>query len=438
MTTIPPNTPSAARPPAITVRAKIRPRVTCPHCWAVFDSSDAKWVAVHADLQSDPKLGEDKGQRFLPSRFTVEGNAIDAGGVVCQDTACPVCHLRVPRPLFELPPMFASIAGTPSCGKTYFLASMTWRLRSVLPGQFGLAFSDADPVSNEKLNEYENQQFFNPDPDAIVKLAKTEEQGELYEMVDLGNGTVRLPKPFLFAMRPTSGGDGSSRLLCLYDNAGESFQPGKDDASAPVTRHLAHAKFLMFCFDPTQDPRLREDCKAHSLDPQVVVGLETRRQESVLHELIDRVRRHGALHQEEKVRQPLMVIVTKFDVWGGLIERTTLPDPWTTTVDGGGRAVDSAAIEEVSRTVRALLWKYTPEMVSAAEAASDRVLFVPVSATGAPPIYDEASGAVVGLRAGDVKPIWAETPLLYALANWSRGLLRSAGGANAEAGATAP
>jgi len=103
-----------------------------------------------------------------------------------------------------MPPLFASIAGTPSCGKTYFLASMTWRLRHSLPRSFAMTFADADPVSNLLLNEYENQQFFSPTPDVIVKLAKTQEHGDLYDTVMYGDQLVEYPKPFLFTIRPSA------------------------------------------------------------------------------------------------------------------------------------------------------------------------------------------------------------------------------------------
>ena len=316
------------------IRLELRTRVTCPHCWASFAPEDTRWVAVHPDLQRDPRV-DPGGLRFLPTRFNVEGNAIDPRGQVCQELACPSCHLRVPRPLFEMAPLFASIAGTPSCGKTYFLASMTWRLRHSLPKCFAMTFSDADPVSNLLLNEYENQQFFNPVPDALVKLAKTQEHGDLYDTVMYGEQLVEYPRPFLFAIRPSANhpnyaqSSRVSRLLCLYDNAGESFEPGKDDVSAPVTRHLAQAQVIMFCFDPTQDPRLRKECQARTTDPQVVTALETRRQEAVFHELVDRVRRHAGLHQNQKHSRPLVIIVTKFDVWWPLIGDRDLPSPWT-------------------------------------------------------------------------------------------------------------
>ena len=79
-------------------------------------------------------------------------------------------------------------------------------------------------------------------------------------------------------------------------------------------------------------------------------------------------------------------------------------------------------IEGVSRLVRDLLWKISPEIVAAAEGFASQVLYVPVSATGRGPEIDPDSGAV-GFRAKDMKPIWAEVPMLYALSRWTQGLV---------------
>jgi len=409
-------------------RQPLRSRVVCPHCWNQFATESTLWVATHPDLQHDPRL-DVGGQRFLPTRFGVEGNAIDPRGMMCQDLACPQCHLRIPRPLLEIPPLFVSIAGTPSCGKTYFLASMTWSLRHTLPKHFAMTFTDADPVSNLQLNEYENQQFFSSNPDQPIKLAKTEEQGELYDSVMYGEELVQYPRPFLFAIRPTEKhpnyqqSSKISRLVCVYDNAGESFEAGKDDVSAPVTRHLAQAQVLMFCFDPTQDPRLREKCKSHSKDPQIVLGLETRRQETLFHEMVDRVRRHVGLHQNQKYTRPLIVIVTKSDVWKHLLDSEPLLSPWKKLTGHDHCALDLPMIDSVSSQVREMLWKYSPEMVSAAESFSERVFYVPVSATGCSPEFDETEKITRGFCPRDIKPEWAEVPLLVAIARWGGGMI---------------
>ncbi len=61
------------------------------------------------DLQGDEKLGPEAQARFLPSRFTVRGEAIDIKGETCNQLACPNCHLVVSRVLVEMSPLFISI-----------------------------------------------------------------------------------------------------------------------------------------------------------------------------------------------------------------------------------------------------------------------------------------------------------------------------------------
>jgi hypothetical protein len=292
-----------------------------------------------------------------------------------------------------------------------------------------MAFTDADPISNLQLNEYENEQFFNPNPDEIVKLAKTESSGHLYDAVMYGEQLVEYPRPFLFGIRPNekhpnhAQASRISRLLCLYDNAGESFAPGADSVASPVTRHLAQAQALLFCFDPTQDPRLRHECKAKLKNPQMVTGLTTLRQEAFFHEMVDRIRRHAGLHHNQKHNRPLIIVVTKYDVWWPLIGEERLPEPWVKVQSRDLSALDMAAIEGMSRQVRELLWRFSPELVSAAEAITDHVLFVPVSATGCAPELDPESGLILGIRPRNINPMWAEVPLLLTLAKWGGGMI---------------
>jgi hypothetical protein len=231
----------AATLPTQTAPLTLLRQVTCPHCWHVFGPEESLWISEHPDLIGDPKLGGNFAQRFLPSRFSVEGDAIDPAGYRTTRLACPHCHLEVPRPLYQIPPVFYSILGAPACGKSYFLASMTWKLRQALPRHFHVTMNDADAEANARLHEYEEQQFLNPDPDALVALAKTETQGDLYDQVNMGDHSVTLPRPFMFTLQPGkkhpnhAKASSVSRVACLYDNAGESFLPGADSVSSPVT-----------------------------------------------------------------------------------------------------------------------------------------------------------------------------------------------------------
>ncbi len=411
------------------VKVQLRSRVTCPHCWHRFAPEDVLWVAAHPDLNNDPRLGPDQQLRFLPTRFTIEGNALDPRGLPCQELACPQCHLSVPRAVLEMAPLFTSIAGSPSCGKSYFLASMTWRLRQVLAEKFAMTFSDADLVSNRILNQYEEDQFLNPNQDALVRLAKTEEQGDLYDTVRYGDQVVTYPRPFLFLLRPAKAhprfhdARKLSRLVCLYDNAGESFQPGKDTLANPVTRHLAYSNVLFFCFDPTQDPRFRRACQGKTEDVQVTRSTVTARQEILLNEIADRVRKYTGLQHTQRHTRPLVVIVTKYDAWWPLLGVERLPDPFVAPSNGSGPwGLNLPLVQETSDQVRKLLQKFAPELTSAAEGFARNVLYVPVSATGRGPEVDPATGQV-GVRPRDIKPMWCETPMLAALAGWVGGLV---------------
>jgi hypothetical protein len=369
----------------------------------------------------------------LPTRFDVDGNALDAEGFPCHDLACPKCHLMVPRILFEVAPLFFSIVGTPSCGKSYFLASMVWQMRQTLPRSFSLSFADADPVFNRLLNHYEEVQFYNPNRDKIVRLAKTEEQGDLYDAVRYGDQVVNYPRPFMFAVRPLQNHPSSqdsaraSRVICLYDNAGESFEPGKDTTANPVTRHLAQAQAILLLYDPTQDPRFRAACQGKTNDPQITQGLVSARQETVLHEMAQRIRRHTGLSNNERHPRPLIVIVTKWDAWSALFPQLNVVSPWTQFPQDRAAALEMDTIEVVSRKVRDLLWQITPEFVSNAESFAESVTYIPCSATGRSPERDPQTGQI-GVRPKDVKPVWAEVPLLWTMSQWCGGLIAFRGG----------
>ncbi len=398
-------------------------QITCPHCWAEFPPEEILFVAEHSDLRGDAVMGPDEAVRFLPSRFTPGGDAIDARGEVCGACACPTCHLPVPRECLELPTLFVSVFGSPGSGKSYLLAAMTWELRRVM-GLFRLSFSDADPHLNRKLTEMEEALFLNPDADtpAVMQdlIAQTEVAGEGYSSVTLGGRAVRFTKPYLFTLRPGPGhpNEGKSRqagrVLCLYDNAGESFQPGADSAEAPVTRHLARSRALLFVFDPTQDPRFRK--AAGITERPGMVG----RQESVLQEAASRVRKFAGLGAADRHEAPLIVVLTKFDRWAHLVGDALPPEP-VLEADGVG-GLDRAAVEARSAAVRATLARLCPEVVQGAEGFCRTVLYVPTSAVGAGTKLN-ADGDLPTLRPADAEPHWVTVPMLWALAKATRGLV---------------
>lgn len=412
----------------------LQARVACPHCWHGFPPDRALWISQHPDLVGDQRLGQDQQRRFLPTRFRIDGTAFDERGFPCHELACPKCHLPVPRAMFEMEPFFLSIFGAPASGKSYFLASMTWQLRKTLPQHFALSFGDADAASNHRLQQYEGLHFLNPNHDGLVAIEKTETHGDLYDTVLFGDQSVSYLRPFLFCLNPLErhpnfkAGARISRAICLYDNAGESFLPGQDTATNPVTRHLAHSQALFFLFDPSQDVRFRSACKGKTSDPQMVERAERSgrerpvRQETILLEAGQRVRRYAGLSQNTKHSRPLIIVVTKYDCWSFLLDGQKLQSPWAENTTVSISAMRLETVESMSQKVRALLWKLTPELVSAAETFAEHVIYIPVSATGCSPEQDPQTGAL-GMRPRNIQPQWVEVPMMYAIARWSKGVI---------------
>jgi hypothetical protein len=379
--------------------------VSCPYCWYHFNPEDVLFIASHPELLGDAVLGVEEPQRFLPTRFTPEGLALDAKGMRCPDIACPRCHIRLPALAVSAPPVFLSIVGAPASGKSYYLASSMWKLRTVLPGLFGCSFADADAVTNQWLNDYEERLFFQSESARIQPIVKTDETAaHVYRAVTLDDMQVFLPLPCMFSF--TSGlGAADKRCLVLYDNAGEHFQAGHDSIYRPGTQHLLHSEGILFLFDPLADPRFRRflrDSMSSSLGTAAV-----HRQDVLLVEMISRIRKHLGLTGGELYEKPLVLGISKADVFGDLLRQED--DPWIHDPTTGGHALDLGRIAEVSYRTRRLLMQYAPEIVNTVEGFARRVVYVPVSALGHNPPPE-------GVQPSLIQPRWVEVPLLYILA----------------------
>ncbi len=408
-------------------------RTTCPHCWQRFHLGDVLWVATHPGLRGDPVAGDDAMRRFLPTNYNVHGDAIDAGGSACHDLACPHCRLPVPRALLEARQLYFSLVGVPASGKSYLTAAMSWRLRDLLPNRFVWGFQDIDAQGNAALIEHEQTLFLRDKPDEPVSLDKTQMHGSHYEQVRFGDQQISLARPFQFLLTPPrhqarsrpgeteTESETRSRVLNFYDNAGEHFLPGNDNALTPGTQHVARANALMFLFDPMQDARCRAALQPASNDPQLgdTFG-HASRQDAILNEMGRRIRRYAHLDATATIKQPLIVLVSKADAWLELagLHWGDEPEPVLQQPDGTW-AVDTALIERVSSAVRGWLQKVTPEFVSLAEGMHETVRYLPVSALGGPP---ESVGreARLMVRPAQLAPRWVAAPLLYALSKWSR------------------
>lgn len=408
----------------------------CPHCWHRFRPDEVLWIASHPELAGDPMLSAEDAVRFLPSRFAPDGQAIDPLGGRTRRLACPHCHLEVPQLVLERPMVIMSIAGSPSSGKSYFLASAMWKAREDFARTFSVAFTDTDPAMNRMLAANEARLFLSEDSQSLVSIDKTEMEGVQYNSVQFGPGnSTLLAHPFIFTVRPgrdhVNGGNAAqlTTLLTLYDNAGEHFLPGADTSRAPGTQHLARAQVLMFVFDPTQDVRFRQKLQQVSTDPQLAAGRRTVRQDQLLVEMARRVRMHAGLAPQERIRKPLFVLMSKSDIWSRLLvdERGHPMDVETAPFSVERPGLGKMGIRKVDRTsarLRELLMAFAPEVVTAAEDAFERVIYVPVSATGCSPVLDQASG-LLKMHVGAIKPAWCSVPFAYALARWSTHLIAS-------------
>ena len=413
-----------------TSRRRLLKEVVCPHCWATFKPEDVLWIAEDPTLLGDDRLGESERVRFLPTEFDEHGTPLDPRGKPCRDMACPRCHLKIPAPALDSPPIFMSIVGSPACGKSYYLASSTWSLRRALPSKFQAIFTDADPGMNHRIRHYESLQYEDGGR-GLVRIDKTEEQGDLYDAVRIGEQTVVLPQPFVFLVAKsnargseTDDAKNYSRMICLYDNAGESYLPSNDFGSSPVTRHLERSKCVFFLFDPTQDAQFRREFVRRYSDATVfdssssaTTGGTAIRQEAVFGETTRRIRSLRHMTTNDRFEDLLIVIVSKADVWSRLsppLAQLIEKSPFSRKSGAEDYGLRSDKIEAASRETRELLARFAPEFVSSVENFARDVVFIPVSATGVAPSVDSETNAS-GFRVEDMKPVWATAPMLYAL-----------------------
>ena len=85
-------------------------------------------------------------------------------------------------------------------------------------------------------------------------------------------------------------------------------------------------------------------------------------------------------------------------------------------------ALNLDRIEEMSRQLRNMLLRLTPEFVTAAEDFCEQVVYIPASALGRGPEIQKSSG-LLGICPRDISPQWVTVPFLYVAAKWSRGLV---------------
>ncbi len=393
--------------------------ITCPHCWKKFDIKDINYISRHIELVGDSILGPDAQIRFIPSRFSPAGIPLDAKGIECHEKACPNCHLKIPEALMDYPSSYFSIIGAPASGKTYFLTTMLWEMRKCLSQYFEENITDVDMTLNMVLNDYEMKLFLNDNPDQLVALPKTELQGKGFStQILLNDMPVDLPNPFIFTLTPIFSNNASTfsnirRNLILYDNAGEHFEPGQENVSNLATFHLMYSDGLIFLFDPLQDSRFKSKCGKD--DPQTQ-NYNAINQLSLFYEMANRIRSFKGLHIAEKYKHPLVIAISKFDVFRNLIKFEIKDDDFLFFEEKEMEYyLNIDNIINVSFLIRQKLLEIIPELVGAAESFAENVYYLPVSALGTSPKIinnDSDSHRILGISPSDIHPFWVEVPLL--------------------------
>ena len=427
--------------------------VVCPSCWGEFDPADAVWVSRHPGLLGDVRLGPDAQERFLPSRFDARGFPLDARGQACSEIACPRCHLALPRYFLEMRSLFVSVVGAPASGKSYFLGSAIHQLRSVTGERFKLGMLDADPERNALILEYERALFQQRDLDTprdVAELIRKTQFGAgaagTFAAVRHGGLVLHRPRPFSYRLETRAGhpahvpqaedphAQRANRILCVYDNAGESYLPTRQDPHAEeVTAHQAQARFILFVFDPLQDRRFLqevEQVRGPLPPPRQVTG-----QYEVLAEAARRV--HQLRSGDRSAWPPLLILVSKWDAWHQLLPGVDMAEPLRQGSRAPVAGLDMERIESASDQLRALLMRLCPNLVQTAEAIGHEVRYLPVSALGKTPetrpgiLRPSATGGDPGMpvefiRPRDIRPAWVTVPFLYGLARFVSKLIPKA------------
>lgn len=396
---------------------------SCPNCWSSFPPEHVLWISVHPKLHDDsvlPKnaLGDSEPRRFIPERFDPEGRALDAEGLPCTQLACPRCRLSLPRATLELPSTIISLLGAQGSGKSVFLASLVFAMRQKAAA-LGLRFQDADLSLNALLLEDERKLFHDVRSDEYRKFTevvpKTQLGDSRYRTTVIDGQKAKYLFPFPFLISPSAGHPNEkeekslSRLLCLYDNAGEHFRPGQDASEIPVTRHLAASRGLLFTFDPTADRRFIRELGGLNNER---TGVE--RQDVILVEAANRIREHASLSQMEKIPQPLVVVLTKFDMWRKLVPKIEKLVPIKAASNGKTDQMNMNEIMAISDICFNLVQRLSPEIASTARSISNTVVFIPVAAVGMD-VQPAADSDSMQFRGSDYEPYGVLLPLLFLL-----------------------
>jgi hypothetical protein len=215
--------------------------------------------------------------------------------------------------------------------------------------------------------------------------------------------------------------------MCLYDNAGESYLPTRQDLFAEdMTAHLTRSKFLLFLFDPLQDMTFYREVEKRVGPLESGVRFQSA-QYVVLNEAARRVKQLLGGSQSTLHEAPLLVLVSKWDVWRPLLPDINALEPVRATASGLC-GLDVKQVEDASDQIRALLNRLCPTIVQTAESFCREVRYIPITSLGTSPKADPEQRDSKGLSAEtviprNINPRWVTVPFLYGIGRFGSGLV---------------
>ena len=183
--------------------------------------------------------------------------------------------------------------------------------------------------------------------------------------------------------------------------------------------HLINSSIILFLFDPFKDSKAIRDCNRN--DPQAGVALRSINQGQILHEMINRIKKFRGMASFEKSDKTLVVLVSKYDAWA-----ESFPfDMKTSSFVYFNKStlqysLDFSIIKCISYCTRQWLLERASDIVTDSEAFFENVYFMPVSALGTSPDYDETRN-MIGIQPSKINPIWVDVPMYMCL--WKCGLV---------------
>ncbi len=387
----------------------------CPFCHQAFKPQQSLSVAAHPQLRGDDILGAGAMKRFTPELYTPEGFALDAMGAICQEFACPECHLKLPPFYDKTKHHRVAIVAPKSAGMGYYLASLVHKLERDLPRDFDIPFRDADPVQNAALNDMRIRVFYSNTPEEF-REGRDYLNGKLHSNVWRNNIFERMPHPFIYTL---SRGN-STHSLMFYNAMSADSEKDETTGAWSMSRDvLKEADAVFYLFDPTQDPSFR-DIIADTIKDRQISSRTICQQSILLTDMEMNLRQALNLPHGTKTNIPIALILTKSDVWEELLG----PEPLLPIVRN--RALKPHNIMANSARLRDLLFRIAPEIASKAEAISERVCYFAVSSFGVQPdvFIDELTDeSFIAPAEGKLTPTHVTDPFMWALHLHDTGVL---------------